>query len=259
MGDAAHFDLYGIISPEDLNCLTSDENILCIQQENTQDTAVPGEELPCVQPAACSEVYGVEESHFGLQFACQTSTEVRCVAEVTVTATKTTGSTSSTTVREVTTRPSSEPETLPCLHPSLCLEEYGTLASQFTSHGLFFPLLKTTELTVTRPTTTQRATTSGPTTTRTLTSSPSTTRRSTTINLLFTTQAPLTPPTPAVVNIIGPSPIYIGFNDNHGPSFNHKSETLSMQAGDKNEQIRDLLKLLDERLKYVLKKYPKEH
>merc|ERR1712129_318595 len=216
------------------------------------------------------EVYGVEESHFddyGLQFACQTSTEVRCVTEVTVTSKTTTGSTTSTTVREVTTRPttgttttspSSEPEPLPCLHPSLCLEEYGTLASHFTSHGLFFPLLTTAELTVTRPTTTPRAGTSRPTTTRTLTSS-STSRRTTTINPLFTTQAPLTPPTPAVVNIIGPSPIYIGFNDNHGPSFNHKSETLSIQAGDKNEQIRNLLKLLDERLKHVLMKYPKEH
>merc|ERR1712129_680586 len=233
------------------------------------------------------EVYGVEESHFddyGLQFACQTSTEVRCVTEVTVTSKTTTGSTTSTTVREVTTRPttgtattspSSEPEMLPCLHPSLCLEEYGTLSSHFTSHGLqsicpawsgyvrcvssdFFPLQTTPELTVTRPTTTQRATTRGPTTTRTPTS-PTTTRRTTTINPLFTTQAPLTPPTPAVVNIVGPSPIYIGFNENHGPSFNHKSETLSIQAGDKNEQIRNLFKLLDERLKHVLKKYPKEH
>merc|ERR1712129_526885 len=144
----------------------------------TQDTALPAEELPCVQPAACSEVYGVKESHFddhGLQFACQTSTEVRCVAEVTLTAATTTGSTTSTTVREVTTRPttgtattspSSEPEMLPCLHPSLCLEEYGTLVSHFTSHGLFFPLLTTAELTVTRPTTTPRAGTSRPTTTR---------------------------------------------------------------------------------------------
>merc|ERR1712086_217840 len=180
--DAAHFDLYGFISPEESNCLTSDEHILCIQQETTQDTALPAEELPCVQPAACSKVYGVEGSHFddyGLQFACQTSTEVRCVAEITVTSTTTTGSTTRTTVREVTTRPttgtattspSSEPEKLPCLHPSLCLEEYGTLASHFTSHGLqfrcpsgyvrcvssdFFPLLTTTELTMTRPTTTQ--------------------------------------------------------------------------------------------------------
>merc|ERR1712086_420023 len=197
--DAAHFDRYGFINPEELNCLTSDEHILCIQQETTQDTALPAEELPCVQPAACSEVYSVEESQFdayGLQFACQTSTEVRCVAEVTLTATTTTGSTTSSTVREVTTRPttgtattspSSEPEMLPCLHQSLCLEEYGTLASHFTSHGLqfrcpagyvrcvssdFFPLLTTTELTVTRPTTTQRATTRGPTTTRTTTTSP---------------------------------------------------------------------------------------
>merc|ERR1712129_11866 len=88
--------------------LRCDENSLCIQQETTQDTALPAEELPCVQPAACSEVYGVEESHFddyGLQFACQTSTEVRCVSEVTLTATTTTGSPTSTTVREVTTRP----------------------------------------------------------------------------------------------------------------------------------------------------------
>merc|ERR1712129_318038 len=152
------------------------------------------------------EVYGVEESHFddyGLQFACQTSTEVRCVTEVTVTSKTTTGSTTSTTVREVTTRPTtgttttdlaSEPELLPCLHPSLCLEEYGTLASHFTSHGLqfrcpagyvrcvssdFFPLLTTTELTVTRPTTT----------------SPAITGRTTTINPVFKTQPPLTPPT----------------------------------------------------------------
>jgi len=273
--DAAHFDLYGFISPEELNCLTSDENILCIQQENTQDTALPAEELPCVQPSACSEVYGVEESHFddyGLQFACQTSTDVRCVAEVTLTATTTT--TQQTTTGRLTTRRTastttttdlvSEPEMLPCLHPSLCLEEYGTLLSHFTTHGLqfqcpagyvrcvssdIFPLKITTGQAETILTTSRRP----PTTTR-----PATTRR-TSINPLFTTQAPLTPPTPAVVNIIGPSPIYIAFNENHGPSFTHKSESLSIKAGDKNQQIRNLLELLDERLRHVLKKYPKQH
>merc|ERR1712129_137184 len=121
--DAAHFDLYGFISPEESNCMTNDENILCIQQDTTQDTAPPAEELPCVPPAACSEVYGVEGSHFddyGLQFACETSTEVRCVAEVTLTATTTT--TQQTTTGVLTTRRTtsttttdlvSEPEMLP--------------------------------------------------------------------------------------------------------------------------------------------------
>merc|ERR1712129_672082 len=209
--------------------LRCDENSLCIQQETTQDTALPAKKLPCVQPAACSEVYGVEGSHFddyGLQFACQTSTEVRCVAEVTLTATTTT--TQQTTTGVLTTRRTtstttttdlvSDPEMLPCLDPSLCLEEYGTLLSHFSSHGLQFQCPAGYVRCVSSDFFYLRLTTGQPETRLTTTTNPATTRR-TSIRPLFTTQAPLTPQTPAVVNIIGPSPIYIAFNENHGPSF----------------------------------------
>jgi len=61
------------------------------------------------------------------------------------------------------------------------------------------------------------------------------------------------------VNIVGPSPIYIGLNDNQGPAFHQvgSSQHLSIHT-DKKEQIRNLLELLDKRLKQIMKKYPKQ-
>merc|ERR1712183_674280 len=46
-------------------------------------TLARDEELPCVQPSSCSEVYGTLGYHFtqfGLQFACPSNDHVRCVA-----------------------------------------------------------------------------------------------------------------------------------------------------------------------------------
>ena len=79
----------------------------------------------------------------------------------------------------------------------------------------------------------------------------------TTIQPLSTTSqtpVPVTAPTPSVVNIIGPRPVYIGFGGNHGASVYHTLQT----GGDKQEKIRTLLKMVNKRLRQIAKRLPKQ-
>merc|ERR1712183_828222 len=118
--NSIHFEKFGFISPSESNCLASQERILCVSQPNheapeTQESTTPhqhalapiqipgasqvlassaplftgsslktsaDEELPCVHPTSCSEVFGTIASHFtqfGLQFSCPSYDHVRCV------------------------------------------------------------------------------------------------------------------------------------------------------------------------------------
>jgi len=298
----SHFQEFGFLSQEESDCLARQGEVLCIIQETAVE---PSQELPCVEPSSCSEVYG-EVSHiaeFGLQFSCDISTQVRCVS---VTNTN-------------PSNPSPPPPPLPCVQSGLCREVYGTLASHFTLYGvqnncpatdqvrcvvvitttatqpsIIFPSTPSTTLATATPvfaelpcvsasscleeygTQEYHFTTFGdqfscsPGLVRCIShevelSSPSsyyhstttrgyssTTRGYSSIHPLFTTRAPITPPTPAVVNIIGPSPLYLGFGNNHGPSVHHSLEA----GGDKQQQIRALLELLDKRLKQIVKRLP---
>merc|ERR1712179_24246 len=82
-------------------------------------------------------------------------------------------------------------------------------------------------------------------------------RTTTTQPVSSTSLAPVTAATPSVVNIIGPRPVYIGFGGNHGATVHHSS-AIGQTRGDKQEQIRALLKLLDKRLKQIAKRLPKK-
>jgi len=307
--DPSHFQEFGFISEEESDCPAREGEVLCIIQETAGE---PSQELPCVQPSSCSEVYG-EVSHiaeYGLQFSCDISTQVRCVS-----------------VTNTIPSNSSPPPPLPCVQSELCREVYGTIASHFTLYGvqntcpapdqvrcvmvitntvtqpsIIFPSIPSTTLTTAAPvfgelpcviasscleeygTQDHHFTTFGvqlscssglvrcishvvgsSTPTTHYHSTPTrgystTTRGYSSIHPLFTTQAPVTPPTAAVVNIIGPSPLYLGFGDNHGPSVHHSSESINGQAGgDKQQQIRALLELLDKRLKQIVKRLPNQH
>jgi len=307
--DPSHFQEFGFISEEESDCPAREGEVLCIIQETAGE---PSQELPCVQPSSCSEVYG-EVSHiaeYGLQFSCDISTQVRCVS-----------------VTNTIPSNSSPPPPLPCVQAELCREVYGTVASHFTLYGvqntcpapdqvrcvmvitntvtqpsIIFPSIPSTTLTTANPvfaelpcviasscleeygTQDHHFTTFGvqlscssglvrcishvvgsSTPTTHYHSTPTrgystTTRGYSSIHPLFTTQAPVTPPTAAVVNIIGPSPLYLGFGDNHGPSVHHSSESINGQAGgDKQQQIRALLELLDKRLKQIVKRLPNQH
>jgi len=297
----SHFQEFGFLSPEESDCFARDGEVLCIIQETA---AEPSQELPCVQPSSCSEVYG-EVSHiaeYGLQFSCDITTQVRCVS----------------VTNPSNPSPSSPP--LPCVQSGSCREVYGTLASHFTLYGvqdtcpatgqvrcvvvitttatepsILFPSIPSNTLTTATPaiaelpcvsasscleeygTQDYHFTTFGiqlscsPGLVRCIShevesssSTPyyysTTTRGYSSIHPLFTTQAPITPPTAAVVNIIGPSPLYLGFGDNHGPSVHHSSESVIGQAGgDKQKQISALLELLDKRLKQIVKRLPNQH
>jgi len=307
--DPSHFQEFGFISEEESDCPASDGEVLCIIQDTAGESS---QELPCVQPSSCSEVYG-EVSHiaeYGLQFSCDISTQVRCVS-----------------VTNIIPSNSSPPPPLPCVQLELCREVYGTIASHFTLYGvqntcpapdqvrcvmvitntatqpsIIFPSIPSTTLTTANPVSdelpcviasscleeygtqdhhfitfgVQLSCSSGlvrcishvvgsSTPTTHYHSTPTrgystTTRGYSSIHPLFTTQAPVTPPTAAVVNIIGPSPLYLGFGDNHGPSVHHSSESINGQAGgDKQQQIRALLELLDKRLKQIVKRLPNQH
>jgi len=290
--DPSHFQEFGFISEEESDCPAREGEVLCIIQETAGE---PSQELPCVQPSSCSEVYG-EVSHiaeYGLQFSCDISTQVRCVS----------------VINSIPSN-SSPPPPLPCVQSELCREVYGIIASHFTLYGvqntclapdqvrcvmvitntvtqpsIIFPSIPSTTLTTAAPVfgelpcviasscleeygiqdhhfTTfgvQSSCSSGLVSTPTRGYS-TTTRGYSSIHPLFTTLAPVTPPTAAVVNIIGPSPLYLGFGDNHGPSVHHSSESINGQAGgDKQQQIRALLELLDKRLKQIVKRLPNQH
>jgi len=307
--DPNHFQEFGFINQEESECLAREGAVLCIIQEPSVE---PSQELPCVPPSSCSEVYG-EVSHiaeFGLQFSCDIITQVRCV----------------TVINTSPSNPSPPPPLLPCVQAGLCREVYGTLATHFTLYGVQNTCPATDQVrcvvvsstTATQPsiiipstlgTTLATATTvfaelpcvsasscleeygtqeyhfttfgiqlscssglvrcishevgsSSPTTyyhSTTTRGYSTTTRGYSSIHPLFTSQAPVTPPTAAVVNIIGPSPLYLGFGDNHGPSVHHSLQSDNDQAGgDKQQQIRALLELLDKRLKQIVKRLPNQ-
>jgi len=382
--DPRHFEIFGLISPDESDCSASEEKVLCINQE-TNTVSARVQELPCVQPSSCTEVYGEEVSHiavYGLQFSCDIITEVRCVTVsnptplpciMTALCSEIYGTLAShftqfgvqnscptseevrcVVPHQITTtsrRPTQTASTsissqapgitvstispiaveLPCVSASLCLEVYGIQDSHITTYGpqsscspglvrcISYEVQTANPSTATTRRTTQTQTVtfssavistqesiyhelpcvstslchevygrheshlssygvqvscnlglvrcvSYEVLTGLITSTPylaSTTRGYTTkkphhhhIHPLFTSLAPLTPPTPSVVNIIGPSPIYIGFGENHGPSVHHSSG--SIQAGGvKQKQIRELLKLLDKRLKQIAKRLQK--
>jgi len=219
----------------------------------------PPPPLPCVQSALCSEVYGTLASHFnlyGIQDTCPATDQVRCVV---ITTTQPSFIISSSTPIPPLTTASPVFAELPCVSPSLCHEEYGTQEYHLTTFGIQFScssgLVRCVSHevgTLSTPSTYYHSTTTRGYST--------TTRGYTSIHPFFTSQAPVTPPTAPVVNIIGPSPLYLGFGDNRGPSVHHSPESVNGQAGgDKQQQIRALLELLDKRLKQIVKRLPNQY
>eukprot|EP00092_Neocalanus_flemingeri_P082907 GFUD01103984.1.p1 GENE.GFUD01103984.1~~GFUD01103984.1.p1 ORF type:complete len:576 (-),score=115.06 GFUD01103984.1:341-2068(-) len=271
-----HFTEHGTQLPcpgqDDVRCVTLSSSPSLIP---SLTPAHPSDLLPCVQPDSCSEVYGTLGSHFtefGLQLFCPNSATVRCVTTSTpppTTPTSTPPPTAPPTpipTSPPTSPPSITPahssELLPCLEPSSCLEVYGTLGSHFTQFGLqvFCPDSETvrcvTATTSSPPVTTVPVTPASTLAPPVTVSEPST-EASPTIHPLFTTQAPVLAP---VVHIIGPRPVYISLNDIRGPSSaSHREldssgsiQSTSNIDQTKQDQVRDLLKLLENQLKHIL-------
>merc|ERR1712183_948053 len=169
-------------------------------------TLAPDEELPCVQPSSCSEVYGTLGYHFiqfVLQPGCPNTEQVRCVAAA--------------ASLPPTTSPPLPAEELPCAHPTSCSEVFGTIGSHFTQFGLQFscPSTEHVRCVVAAPT--------SPPSTAPASSiielSTEATKPASTIHPLFTTPVPLKGPEAPNVYIIGPRPIYVNHNNVDGPSF----------------------------------------
>merc|ERR1712096_589053 len=73
-------------------------------------TLAPDEELPCVQPSSCSEVYGTLGDHFtqfGLQFTCPSNDHVRCVVAAPTSPPSTAPASSTTELSTEATKPAS--------------------------------------------------------------------------------------------------------------------------------------------------------
>merc|ERR1712096_14040 len=73
-------------------------------------TLAPDEELPCVQPSSCSEVYGTLGYHFtqfGLQFTCPSNDHVRCVVAAPTSPPSTAPASSTTELSTEATKPAS--------------------------------------------------------------------------------------------------------------------------------------------------------
>merc|ERR1712096_392439 len=73
-------------------------------------TLAPDDELPCVQPSSCSEVFGTIGSHFtqfGLQFTCPSTEHVRCVVAAPISPLSTAPASSTTELSTEATKPAS--------------------------------------------------------------------------------------------------------------------------------------------------------
>merc|ERR1712096_507729 len=217
-------------------------------------TLAPDDELPCVQPSSCSEVYGTLGYHFtqfALQPGCLKTEQVRCVAAA--------------ASLPPTTSPPLAAEELPCVHPTSCSEVFGTIGSHFTQFGLQFTCPSTEHV---------RCVVSAPTSPPSIAPASSTTELSTeatkpasTIHPLFTTPVPLKGPEAPNVYIIGPRPIYVNHNNVDGPSFGFEElgthsgsiQSTSNISQNKEDQVRKLLEQLEGKLKNILGKYPEHH